>query len=284
VRAQASAEQQTRRANEVTKVLLDAFNAADPGRNGGEKVSARQVLDQAVFALQKPHIDVDTRVALNTTLSKTYSAIGLRERAVDLIKVPEDLHKADRLTQIDFWHQRAELAVEFGDTLTLSKELTESKRLLIPGQHDERLIVQRFLELKRDLSLLTDQRALEVSQALSADATSWLGASHPVSVRVAIEVINRREGFEPEPRVLEWLNQRLYSSNLDKLDPTELEFLRKRSRLLSSLGKNSEAVRDAESYVNSVRRLYGTKHRLMVSALTRLAGAQAAAAVKRGPA
>jgi eukaryotic-like serine/threonine-protein kinase len=65
------------KAQDVTHFLLDAFHAADPSQNRGEKLSAREVLDQAAISLTRRALDDQSKAELMQTILQVYSSLGL---------------------------------------------------------------------------------------------------------------------------------------------------------------------------------------------------------------
>ncbi len=68
---------QQNRAEQITQLLTDAFEASDPSQNRGNDVKAREVLDQAALRLKDAKLDPDAYVKLSVTLANVYRSLGL---------------------------------------------------------------------------------------------------------------------------------------------------------------------------------------------------------------
>ena len=78
--ANVTALSQQTRAEQITRVLTDAFEAADPSQNRGNEVKAREVLDQAARRLNSAELDPDAFVKISVTLANVYRSLGLNKK------------------------------------------------------------------------------------------------------------------------------------------------------------------------------------------------------------
>jgi tetratricopeptide (TPR) repeat protein len=92
------------RAEGVTSLLLSAFKAADPSKNRGSEVKAREVLDQAAQTLLKGNVEAGTDAELTRTMLQVYASLGLYNESTQLwehgLKVAEKLPASERKVQL----------------------------------------------------------------------------------------------------------------------------------------------------------------------------------------
>lgn len=80
--AQMEAEAHRRAAAEVSELLVDVFQVADPAASRGETITAREILDRGAERLDEQLRDQPlTRARLLTVIGSVYEGLGLRDRA-----------------------------------------------------------------------------------------------------------------------------------------------------------------------------------------------------------
>jgi eukaryotic-like serine/threonine-protein kinase len=256
------------RAEGVSGFLLSAFSAADPSQNRGEKVSAREVLDQAALKLQDPGLDANTRVSLSNILAKTYRSLGLNDQAFKLLVPTDDLLKANRTTQAEFWQIRADLQAVFTQTEERLASI-EKSALLLRGESvtGPLQISQRQLEIEwvRDQGKVLE--ALNLAKSLDADVVKHYGLDHPLSLKTAVLLLTQMRSFERDQEVLTLIDSRLVNRDLDGLNPEQLKLLNVRANLHLDVGRLDAAKIDIDHFKQSTAKLYGKSHRAYVSAL-----------------
>ncbi len=78
---------QKNRAEEVTRVMVDLFDVSDPDRARGEKVTAREILDQGARQIPERLRDRPALLAeLLETIGRVYRKLGLFEEAAPLLE------------------------------------------------------------------------------------------------------------------------------------------------------------------------------------------------------
>jgi serine/threonine-protein kinase len=128
------------RARQVTDVLIDMFEAADPLRAGGDAVPARTVLDRGRAWLDDaPDQDPAVRATLMLTMGKAYGNLALYEEAESLVTAAlrerralagtdEDLGVAEALAELGAVHHHRGDHEDARDALR--KSLDVRRRLL----------------------------------------------------------------------------------------------------------------------------------------------------------
>jgi eukaryotic-like serine/threonine-protein kinase len=256
------------RAEGVSVFLLHAFSAADPSQNRGEKVSAREVLDQAALQLQEPSLDANTRISLGNALARTYQSLGLNDQAMTLLTPSADLPQARPLTQAEFWQVRAEVQQIRTETEGRLVSIKNAGKLLKGEPPTAPLqIAQRQLEIEwvHDQGKIVE--ALSLAKQLDADAVKRYGLDHPLTLKTALVLLAQMNAFERDQEVLTLINSRLGLQDLDTLNPEHLKLLRARAYLQLDVGRLDDAKLDIDHFSQSTVRLYGKAHRMYVSAL-----------------
>lgn len=81
------ARQEAETANQVSEFLVDLFEVSDPENARGDTISAREVLDRGVVALNEDLADQPAvRAALLTTMGSVYINLGLFDEAEKLLR------------------------------------------------------------------------------------------------------------------------------------------------------------------------------------------------------
>lgn len=114
--AQMEAEAHRREAAEVSELLVDVFQVADPAASRGETITAREILDRGAERLDEQLRDQPvTRARLLTVIGGVYEGLGLRERAGERFEQALALRRehlgADHPDVADVLHHLAGLRV-----------------------------------------------------------------------------------------------------------------------------------------------------------------------------
>jgi serine/threonine-protein kinase len=86
-----TAQTERSRAEQVSKLLLDTFQVADPARGDGNKVTAREILDRASNQVGKQTLDSATRARVLDTLGTVYKNLGVYDRSREELEQARDL-------------------------------------------------------------------------------------------------------------------------------------------------------------------------------------------------
>ncbi|APV48985.1 hypothetical protein BWI17_04395 [Betaproteobacteria bacterium GR16-43] len=94
-RDKAQAESEAGKAKAVSAFLVDIFQAADPEKAKGEKLTARDVVDAATTELDKRFAtQPDTRAELQRTLGTTYTSLQRPDKALPLLLAAAEAEEA----------------------------------------------------------------------------------------------------------------------------------------------------------------------------------------------
>ncbi|MGE4073126.1 MAG: serine/threonine-protein kinase [Lysobacterales bacterium] len=256
------AVRESQRAEMVSGILTEAFRSADPSRNGGEKLSARDVLHQARIAVdRKEELDRSTRTQLLMTLSDVHSSLGLDKQAIELAQQALDAAaSSDQKTAAEL--RLAESEFDGGEASS-AKERTE--RLLRQTDLDERMTVRLKLLLvniegqlnQRDVAALAADVYRQALQTLSPDDPLITAVTLNYAGSLLIDSDTAADGAD-------LVRARLGSSDLDEETPERLSLLRLAARAERSLGNPEASVEYARRSLTLAEKLYGTQHAVYV--------------------
>ncbi|MEP7262210.1 MAG: tetratricopeptide repeat protein, partial [Usitatibacter sp.] len=85
LRANNQAQSEARKAKAVSSFVFDLFQAADPEKSKGDKLSARDLLDAGASGVDRFADQPDTRAELQRVLGTSYNALARPEKAVPLL-------------------------------------------------------------------------------------------------------------------------------------------------------------------------------------------------------
>jgi len=124
--AQARAELELRSERQTREFLLSVFELADADEARGERVTVREVLDNAVARIDRAQFDRPVlRARYLATMGQAYASLGLYRRGVDLLQRSIDgLAVDDGDPQVR--EQRIESRIELAETLFLMGEYDEA--------------------------------------------------------------------------------------------------------------------------------------------------------------
>ncbi len=266
---QLRAEQAQKRAAGVTELLLSAFRAADPSQNRGEKLLAREVIDQAALGLEDNSLDAESAVTLSTTLASVYHSLGLHDKARKLIDhALTQANAAASIAQAQLWQLNAAVYHAMGQREGRAAAIKQAGLFLKgsdPLSPDG--VKQQLLEIALLRETRTSAQSQRSARQLDRDVAHRYGESHPLSVETAISVLAYTGSLERDEEVTELINNRLSGRKLDSLDINQLMLLKDRAYLHLDVGRLTEARKDIEHFGNSTERLYGKNHRAYASFL-----------------
>jgi eukaryotic-like serine/threonine-protein kinase len=136
------AEREALKAEQVTAFMVDLFNSADPNRSGGERLTARELLDDGARRLDDTAVeDPAVRSAMLASIGNSYYQLGLYEQAVQHL---------------------------------------ESAVATLRGTGSDEAYARTLNELARVVALHDRSRALQIYEEAVQVAETSLGPDHPV--------------------------------------------------------------------------------------------------------
>jgi eukaryotic-like serine/threonine-protein kinase len=266
--ANVTALSQQSRAEQITRVLTDAFEASDPSQNRGNEVKAREVLDQAARRLSSTELDPDAFVKVSVTLANVYRSLGLRAEAQTLAEAAK--LQEPKLTspeiKLQLLHLFARIYGESGQRALRIQTVGEGSKL--NGVSDAELLIdQRMLEI----DLISERGELvlcvERARALDQETAKLFGPSSDQAQRTGLYYLGALSNVNNDERALEVISERLGKVSMDALKLQHLAFIDERANIYLTLNQYSDALNDALVVKNATIRLYGKDHRKYVSAL-----------------
>ncbi len=85
MRANTLAQSEARKARAVSDFVVDLFQAADPEKSRGEKLTARDLIDAGVAGVERFAGEPDTRTELQRVLGTSYNQLSRPDKAVPLL-------------------------------------------------------------------------------------------------------------------------------------------------------------------------------------------------------
>jgi eukaryotic-like serine/threonine-protein kinase len=257
--------QQTR-AEQVTQLLTDAFEAADPSKNRGNEVKARQVLDQAARRLKDTQLDPDAFVKLSVTLANVYRSLGLLQEGTALVDAATA--QLANIKSPDIKMQLLHLmAANFGDIGKPDKraeivaQAAQLKALVKP----ELMVAQEFLEM--DVQSETGSLIEHIQRAKLFDQmiARQYGATSTLAVKTAQYYLNSLASIDRSVEALKVIEERLRGTTIDALSPDHLALVTGRIEVLTVANRFEEALADVAIAKKAIEKLWGTEHRKYAS-------------------
>lgn len=252
------------RAEMVSSIMVDAFRAADPSRNGGEKLTARDVMRQARQAVsRRQDLDPSTRAKLLLSLSEVHSSLGLDDEAGQLAQqvltlsagLAQALAAEFRIAQSEFALGHA---LESKARTQRLLQLTESD----PHWHTRVQLLQLDIEgqlnqidvlaLARDIYQQAQQRLLPGDKLLEAALLNYAKKLIGVSSTMA-------QGAE-------LIREQLKIVNGGSESPEQLEMLRLAARIERRFNNPQAALGYSKRSLVLAEKLYGKQHPAFVQA------------------
>jgi eukaryotic-like serine/threonine-protein kinase len=263
---------ESNRAEMVSSILTEAFRSADPSRNGGEKLTARDVMRQARLAVSRhEELDPSTRAQLLLTLSHVHSSLGLDADARELaslalaaaVDLPQQLTAAFRMAEVEF---------DQGEAMAAKTRLT---RLInwpqaLSARWQLRL---RLLGLNIE-SQLNQVDVLPIAESLHQDAMTLLGPEDTITQSLSLSygrlLLDRDVTRD---RGAAFVRGLLARDSTDPLSVERLDILRLAAMTERQMGQADAALDYSRRVVDLAEKLYGSEHRMYVIAESALASA-----------
>ncbi len=222
------AEQRLLTSNAVTQLLVDSFEVSDPNESLGNKITARQILDQGARQIEnQSNMQPAVKARLHSVIGQVYLSLGIFSKA-------EQLLKAAYLESNSVSGAASENSIQIQFNLGKLQSLTG-----------------RF-----KLAEETLQSALKKSTLLSAEINLLSG-------EIINELVNNAIEFENIQLAETLLNENLekFTMALPKTHPLPFKLLNLKISLQLRLGQVAKAIDLAsKSYAKSVKYL-GKQHR-----------------------
>jgi eukaryotic-like serine/threonine-protein kinase len=264
-----------RRAEALNGLLLNAFEAADPSRNRGNEVTAREVLDQAARRVDSPEIDAATRAAMLVTIADVYTTLGLpADAATAAQSVVNRGTGIPPLTRARAARALALAELNRGHIDAAAAALSGAARIELAGDAhdiDTESIAQAQVAAELLIARGLGGQALEQYESLYATAKSKLGDNDPMTLSCGVALAERLRVMR-EPAKSGLLVEELLGVIPDhRHTPLGVRLLGDRIRYQRDLRQFEQSGKSAVEYVEVVRRLYGERHRTYISSLDLLA-------------
>lgn len=212
------------RAEAVSTFMTSLFEASDPNRSKGEKVSARQLLDQGRQRLERELVDQpQTRAALLHTIGRVYRILEVEKEAESAIR--EALKIRESATGKD--------RGDYADTLYELGRLNVRVKGRVPGDLDEQV-----LRIRREVF---GPEHPKVAQALGTLASNYRGQG-----KLAESERYYKEAIAMSGRVNALADQGLSKVNL--------------AALLNNQGRFPEAIDLLREAIPVLTQIHGTDH------------------------
>ncbi len=257
---------ESRRAEAVSSILTEAFRSADPSRNGGEKLSARDVMRQARLAVSRDQeLDPSTRAQLLLTLSDVHSSLGLDPDARVLAQAALDA-AADAGQRWEASFRIAESEFDSGDAATAKQRALEL--LQAPDLDPGRRIRLRLLQLDIE-GQLNQVDVTALAEEVYSQARRQLEAGDELINAAALAYATRLVG-DPKTAAqgVALIHERIGQSDQGAATPERWNLLRLAARAERNLGNPAKSVEYAFRSLRMAEQLYGTEHAVYVIAQT----------------
>ncbi len=186
VEAEARARNEAAVAEQVSEFLIDLFEVSDPSEARGNSVTAREILDKGVAAIDDElgsQPEVHATIAL--TMAKVYKNLGLYDAAADLLNSALQTRRQatpdDNIAIADVLYEIAEVQIQDGDYDGAEhrlRDVIERRSAALGPEHVDvahavsSLAIVYYYQSKYEQSRDTFREALDVFEAT-------LGTDHP---------------------------------------------------------------------------------------------------------
>ena len=258
------------RAEMVSSMMIDAFRAADPSRNRGEKLSAMDVMRQARLALsRREDLDPATRTKLLLALSGVYGSLGAYQDELELAKQAAET-AADPVQKLEADFSVAFAESDMGRAQAVRGKLAEMLTRPEASSPRWQLKIRKFaLDVERQLNLV-DTRP--IAEAVYRDSLAALGPD---------DAITRAAAQAHASNLIMYDNTRAQGAILvrDLLDRDRSEAISESRLALINLARKSEyllgnydaAIAYGRQGLVLAEQLYGTEHQRYLVTKTGLA-------------
>lgn len=254
------------RAEMVSSMMIDAFRAADPSRNRGEKLSAMDVMRQARLALsRREDLDPATRTKLLLALSGVYGSLGAYQDELELAKQAAET-AADPVQKLEADFSVAFAEFDMGGARALRDKLAEMRERPEASSPRWQLKLRKLaLDVESQLNLV-DIRPM--AESVYRDSLAQLGPDDPISQAAvrsyASSLLTYDETREEGAKII---RQLLQEGGSDAVSVERFGILRLAERSAQQLGRNDEALAYSRQVVILAEKLYGKEHSSFVIAL-----------------
>jgi len=266
--ANVTALSQQTRAEQITQLLTDAFEAADPSQNRGNELKASEVLDQATRRLNDAALDADAFVKISVTLANVYRSLGLSKQGQALAEAAklQETKLTNPNVKLQLLHLFARSYHETGRRALRIEAIAAAGKLA--GISDPELqIDQRMLEIDLDSERGELILSMERAKALDAETAQRFGPSSDQAQRTGLYYLNALGMVNRDETALNIIAERLGNVSMDALNLQHLAFIVERADIYLTANRYADALAQAIIVKTATVRLYGTKHRKYVSAL-----------------
>ncbi|MDA8016541.1 MAG: serine/threonine-protein kinase [Thermoanaerobaculia bacterium] len=275
---QRTAEQETRKAQVVSELLLGLFDLSTPNESPGQIIDAGDLLDQGVRQVDEQfEQQPDLQIELFRVLGSAYIRLGRLEDA------REQLTRSVQLGGLDDEHQPDELLLELGELARLSAQFQEAvdhyqqllNRLERRGETDGRIAAAAY----NGLGLIESDegrfpaarssflRSLEILQRLEATGQIRLEIARTSSNLASVHS-SLGELAEAEPLLRESLS--VFQSVLGRDSSHAASAMTNLAYLLRIKGELEQAEPFYREALSMRRRLYAADHPEVAQALNNL--------------
>lgn len=260
------AVQERTRAEVVNAIMIEAFEGADPSRNKGERLSARDVLQQARHAVTtRTDLEGGALTALLLSLSEIHNSLGLFADARALAQ------QALASAQTDA--ERLSAEYRLAAALYSDGEGAAAKAILTRVRADPRVAADPRWRIELDLLALDADAflgavdVLPQAASIYADASAALGSddvlTEVAATRYASRLVQRDTELQKGTQLVRSLLDRTAA---DAQTPQRLELLKIAARSERQLGNFAESLSFAQRHLQLAERLYGVEHGVYVAA------------------
>lgn len=278
-RAEQRALKEAETARAVSGFLVDLFQVVDPEEAQGNKVTAREILDEGARNIETRLAEQpEVRSRLMASMGRVYGSLGLFEQAQPLLEravetaraslgdeAPDTLEASDRLARLYFDRGR------FKESQEIYARVVDARRRIQGNEHPDTL---RSMAGLADLSREQGQHGeaeKTIREALEAQRRV-LGDEHEDTLR-SMNILGRTLGAEgkyreAEPILVKTLETR--KRTLGDEHPDTLSSLEALGTLYIELGRYDEAGKLYQANLESRRKVFGDEHPKTFTARQRL--------------
>lgn len=275
------AEARQRVAEQATGFLVALFQAADPGVNDGESVSARELLDLGAHQLLAGQLpDPDVRSTLSIALATIYRNLAEYRTAAELIDTAlsvRRLHNGVASSEYGYaLHERAELLYNYGQydsAIVLHRRVLALQEQYAPGDADLTQATLHGLgatldEIGRyDEALPFLQQSLDMNRRLVGDS----GVSVSQSYLALASVLRHQAQYDSAIPMLE-SSVRLAAAMSGRKTLDVAQSLNHLARTLLLAGRAEEALPVAREAIETQRAIFQAPHPETAASLGNLSG------------
>ncbi len=266
------------RSQELSHFLLNVFAIPDPTRARGEKVTARELLEQAADDIERRlTTEPEVRADLLTTMGRTFKNLGLSDEAGRLLETALALHRQAYGTNhpavATDLYELAGVRLTEGDyeaSRSLHTEALAIRQQLHGEEHAE--VVESLIQLARVNDLIGDLNEAESIHHRALDLARNLGDRDllaRVLDRYGILLIERAEFDAAEAKLQEALG--LYDQLYGEMHPEAALTRNDLAALYDAKGDYEKAERLYRETERIQRRLYDGPHAHLATTLNNLA-------------